>query len=230
MDVARFVKTFETIYADSSYKVPDDSLFSPFVAHRIDLCPDVQGMLSLRKQRLLNRAFSLLPPGECYFEVGTYHGKSLISAMLNNPARPVYAADNFSEFEGNSLQVLMDNLGKYGLRDKMTFYDADFHKVFTPEHLPIPIGLYFFDGPHDEQSQYDGIHLVEPFLADQALVLVDDWRLAADSGSYAEAGTLRAVADSPNKWRLLYELPARCNGDLGLWWNGVAVLSFERVA
>lgn len=228
MDIMEFREVFDAAYPNGDYAVPAESLFSPFVAARGDYCPDVNGMLSLRKQRLLNHCFKLLPAGEGYLEVGTYHGKSLISAMINNPARPVYAADNFSEFDGNTLQVLMENLRRYGLADKLTFYDGDFRKIYTPELLPTPIGLYFYDGPHDEQSQYDGIHLVEPYLADHALVLVDDWRLAHDSGSYAEAGTHRAIADSRNKWELLYDLPARCNGDLALWWNGVAVFSFER--
>ncbi len=229
MNTTQFHREFEALYPNEAYAIPDELLFSPFVAQKEDLCPDVQGMLSLRKQRLLNLAYRLLPPGEAYLEVGTYHGKSLLSAMLNNPLRPTHAVDNFSEFEGNSLEVLQKNLAHYGLADKVTFHDADFRTIYTPENLPQPVGLYFFDGPHDEQSQYDGIHLIEPYLASDALVLVDDWRLAPDSGSYAKAGTRRAIIDSTNRWKLLYELPARCNGDLALWWNGVAVLAFNRV-
>jgi predicted O-methyltransferase YrrM len=177
MNTTQFHREFEALYPNEAYAIPDELLFSPFVAQKEDLCPDVQGMLSLRKQRLLNLAYRLLPPGEAYLEVGTYHGKSLLSAMLNNPLRPTHAVDNFSEFEGNSLAVLQKNLANYGLADKVTFHDADFRTIYTPENLPQPVGLYFFDGPHDEQSQYDGIHLIEPYLASDALVLVDDWRL-----------------------------------------------------
>ena len=227
MDIEAFRASFWRAFG-SSRNAPDDSLRDPDAIRRLDLCPDVEGMLSIRKQRLLNMAFDLLPENECYFEVGTYQGKSLLSAMLGNPPRKVYAADDFSLFDVNTLAITLGNLEKYQLREQVTFFDCDFRNVLTRQHIPEPVGLYFYDGAHDEQSQYDGIHLVEHLLADEALVLVDDWRLAADSRAYAKAGTMRATRDSPHQWRLLYELPARFNGDLGLWWNGVGVLGFRR--
>ncbi len=229
MDTNAFRRAFWNAYPGKTRFEPDEALWNPSVAHARDSCPDVVGMLSIRKQHLLNLAFALLPPDEAYLEVGTFQGKSLLSAMLNNPERPVYAVDNFSEFtDTNCLDTTLSNLRRYGLEGKVTFHDGDFRKVFTRAHVPHPVGMYFYDGAHDEESQYEGIRLAEPLLADEALVLVDDWRLAADSGSYAEAGTLRAMADSPHDWRLLYQLPARRNGDLGLWWNGVGVLTFKR--
>jgi hypothetical protein len=101
--------------------------------------------------------------------------------------------------------------------------------VLNREKIPQPIGLYFYDGAHDEDSQYEGIRQAEPLLAGKALVIVDDWRFAEDSRSYAQRGTQRAIAESANEWQLLYELPARFNGDRALWWNGVAVLAFRRL-
>lgn len=230
MDTNAFRKAFWTMFEGAKRNEPDDSLLDARVQMSRDLCPDVYGMLSLKKQRLLNLAFSMLPEGEAYLEVGTYMGKSLLSAMIGNPRRPVYAVDNFSQFEENSFPVLKDNLERYGLYERVHFCNGDFREVYTPEILRDPIGLYFYDGGHDYESQYLGIKLVEPFLADEALVLVDDWRLAPDSGSYAKDGTLQAVAESNRQLKLLYELPARYNGDRGMWWNGVGVLSFKRAS
>lgn len=70
--------------------------------------------------------------------------------------------------------------------------------------------------------------LAEPFLGEGALVIVDDWRFAPDSQSYAKVGTERAIAESQNEWNLLYDLPARHNGDRAMWWNGIAVFGFRR--
>lgn len=193
-----------------------------------DLCPDVQGMLSLRKQRLLNLAFSMLPENEAYFEVGTFQGKSLISAQLGNAPRTVYAADNFAEFAGNDYETLWGNLGRYRLQAQVSFHNGDFRDACTPDFLRVPVGLYFYDGAHDLESQYLGIKRVEPFLADDALIFVDDWRYGPDSRSYAKPGTMQAIQESPHHWQLLYELPARYNGDLALWWNGVGVLRYQR--
>ncbi len=124
--------------------------------------------------------------------------------------------------------VFRSNLQRYGLSSCVTFYEEPFQGVFNANKLTVPIGMYFYDGAHDFESQYQGIKLAEPFLADTALVIIDDWRFAKDSQSYAKVGTERAIAESVNAWQLLYELPARFNGDRALWWNGVAVFAFRR--
>ena len=228
MNISEFRRAFWTELDGARRNEPSSAHWYTEVRKRLDLCPGVEGMLSIKKQRLINLAYRFLDVGEAYFEVGTFQGKSLISAMVGNPIRPTYACDNFSEFDINSLSITLRNLERYGLRDKVRFYDCDFSGVYTSQNLPDPLGFYFYDGAHDEMSQYLGIKLAEPFLADEALVLVDDWRLASDSGSYAKDGTMRAVEESTNEWQLMYELPARLNGDRALWWNGVGVLSFKR--
>ena len=196
---------------------------------------DVEGMISVKKQRLLQLAYAHVEPNEAYLEIGTWQGKSLIAAMRGNPPRPTFACDNFSEWNHSKGQhahpreAFLQNLQRYGLAEHVRFYDAPFQQIMTADKLPVPIGLYFYDAAHDEQSQYEGITLAEPFLADEALVLIDDWRYAEDSRAYAKAGTERAMAESRNRWTLLQELPARYNGDRALWWNGMAVLGFQRL-
>src|SRR5688572_469912 len=110
MDTTAFRRAFWTRFDGSRRNQPDDSLLDARTQMSRDLCPDVHGMLSLKKQQLLNLAFSMLPEGEAYLEVGTYMGKSLLSAMIGNPQRSVYAVDNFSQFEENSFPVLKGNL------------------------------------------------------------------------------------------------------------------------
>lgn len=229
MDVGTFQLVFEHYFPRSEHARVSVHFEDAFSRSFFDTCFDVKGMASLKKLKLLNIGFNLLPEGEAYFELGTFHGKSLISAMLGNAKRQVFACDNFSEFSNeNSLEILKRNLTNYKLIDDVTIFDEDFRDVASRKALSSPIGLYFNDGPHDEASQYDAIRHIEPFLADEALVVIDDWRLAQDSGSYAEAGTHRAIAASTCRWEQLYTLPARYNGDQGLWWNGVAVYGFRR--
>lgn len=229
MDIAVFRKAFWQAFG-ATRNDPEYRFGDPLEGIREDLCPDVDGMMSIKKQRLLNLAFANLPSGEAYLEVGTFKGKSLISAMHGNPIRPVIACDNFNEFRdlGNDLGETRKNLARYGLEERVTFWDCDFRSVYTPDRIPHPIGLYFYDGAHDYEAQYDAIALAEPFLADSALVLVDDWRYDVDSGSRAREATLNAIGKSPHAWELMYELPARFNGDRAMWWNGVGVLSFAR--
>jgi predicted O-methyltransferase YrrM len=200
-----------------------------------DPCPDVFGMASPKKLHLLHKAVELLPANgeECYLEIGTFQGKSLIGALQGNPGRRAVACDNFSLFDDpvapRNQQLLKANLARHCLTEQVHLFDCDFRDLlgrWRQEGLP-PIGVYFFDGPHDELSQYQGIRLAEDLLADEAIVVVDDWRLAADSESYAEAGTKRAIEESAHHWTIEHILPARYNGDKEQWWNGLAVLSFQ---
>jgi len=237
MDVDRFIKWFERTLATPQWSRPRTWASLLRSSQKIDdPCPDVVGMASSKKLKLLNLAVSILPNGgqEAYLEVGTYLGKSLVAATLGNSGRLVVGCDNFSEFAtgsaNNNYTVLQSNLAKYGLLDKIKFYDEDFQSLFQrwrTEGLP-PIGVYFYDGAHDEESQYRAIRYVEPLLADSALVIVDDWRWANDSRSYAETATRKAISESQYQWEICYILPARFNGDTEMWWNGVALLTFRR--
>jgi predicted O-methyltransferase YrrM len=201
-----------------------------------DPWPDVEGMASVRKLRLLNALASRLPTdgSECYLEIGTFQGKSLIATLSGNGEVKAVACDNFSEWdnaaEPRNARALRANLARHGMADRVRFFDVDFRDLLSSwtTHELRPVGLYFFDGPHDEESQYAGIALAEPILADHALVVVDDWRHAADSGSRAEEGTRRAISQSQNMWEIMRVLPARRNGDRDLWWNGLGILQFER--
>ncbi len=235
MDIRRFSTRFEREILHSNFlRLAAVKPFNRLARKILDPCPDVMGMASYKKLMLMNLVASLLAedPSECYLEVGTFQGKSLVAALRNNPLVSAVACDNFSEFDSSGVNqvALEQNLRRHGLHDRVKFFNMDFRKLLADwyeRRLPR-IGGYFYDGAHDKASQYDGIKYVEPHLADRALVVVDDWRLAKDSGSYAEAGTLQAISESRNNWKILYVLPARRNGDLDQWWNGVGVLGFER--
>lgn len=243
MNSAKFCAAFEAAFPPSTRDHPTRryALRLNVTIKRVHLKYDffdplrnVEGMISVKKQRLLHLAYAHLPPDEAYLEIGTWQGKSLIAAMRGNPPRKTFACDNFSEWQrskGQSCQpgvALRRNLQRYGLSRSVIFYEEPLHDICTEEKLPCPLGAYFYDGAHDEHSQYAAIKLIEPFLAEEALVIIDDWRFAGDSQSYAKAGTARALAESVREWRLLYELPSRYNGDRAMWWNGLAVFACSR--
>ncbi len=230
MNIREFCARFAEAFPEAKLSRPAPFFYGHKLLRRFfDSCPAVPGLTSIRNQKLLNLAFSCLEPDEAYLEVGTYLGKTLISAMRGNPPRQAYACDNFSQFTpSNSHEGLLRNLHTSGLDAGVAFYNADFLEVLTPDKIAVPVGLYFYDGAHDEESQYLAIKRVEPLLAREAAVIVDDWRFAEDSRSYAKAGTEKAIGESSNEWKVLYELGARHNGDRRMWWNGVGVFSFRR--
>jgi len=238
MNLKNFVDRFERRFSVKEIKLPRSHLglrLRRKVQGLSDPCGDVHGMASPKKLKLLSFAVSQLPldQKECYFEVGTFQGKSLIAALKRNRNRLGIACDDFSEFSESaerSLSTLTTNLSRHGVIDRVKFYNEPFQSLmesWLAKKLP-PVGVYFYDGAHDELSQYTAIKKIEPILSDEAIVIIDDWRHAQDSPSYAEAGTKRAIMESNCQWDIRWELPARHNGDVDMWWNGVAVLTFRR--
>ncbi len=241
MNIAEFCKAFEVTIPRTVREQPTRRYALRLRIKKLhieyylfDPLRDIDGMISVKKQRLLNLAYAHVAPNEAYLEVGTWLGKSLLAAMQHNIPRPTFACDDFSEYDytrGRQVDletVFRRNLKRHGMDSSATFYNAPFREILNKERIPIPVGAYFYDAAHDKESQHRAIQLVEPCLADEALVIIDDWRFAPDSQSYAKIGTESAIAESRHQWRLLYELPARFNGDRAMWWNGVAVFAFQR--
>jgi protein O-GlcNAc transferase len=178
---------------------------------------------------LLNLAASLLGPGESYVEVGTYYGASLIGAMRGNEGRDFVAIDVFSfevpevkdrKLPAASREGLEENLRRFGL-EGATILEGDAFEVIEGGSLgDRRVGVYYFDGPHDYESQVRGLQAIEPWLADEALLVVDDhdWEQVT-----------RATRDylaSQAKAQLLFEIGGEPKGQ-PQWWEGVAVLAWK---
>jgi predicted O-methyltransferase YrrM len=132
---------------------------------------DVPGLARARNLALLNVAARCRAPGEAYVEVGTFRGTSLVAAMLGNEGTFV-ALDNWSFTEG-SREQLDANLARYGLDAEMIEGDA-FETLRSGRLERYTIGAYYYDNGHEYEQQLDGLRLVEPYLADTALLIVDD--------------------------------------------------------
>ncbi len=215
MDTSAFCKKFETVFSVQELNEPTQTRFDPL--------PEVPGMTSPKVQRLIHLGVCCLPHDECYFEVGTLRGKTLISAALFNEDKHIVACDNFSEFQKDADEAffaLKQNINQYcPPHQKIAFFPFDFRQVFRVGDINWPIGFYFYDGAHDYTSQFDAIVEAEARLASEALVVVDDW-LEDD----AKQGTMSAIKSSQRRWELVYELPSRFNGDIEMWWNGIGIL------
>lgn len=186
--------------------------------------PNIPGMASDVKLNLLYHLGAIN-----YLEVGAYLGKSAIAAMSSPHAERATLIDNFSQFDG-TLEKLIENLGQYTDSDKkIEIIEGDARQALTALYERVKqdpakkYTVYHYDGAHDKQSQYEGIRLAEPLLANEAIVIVDDWRKASDSNSYAEEGTLVAISESSRIWKPMFVFPARYNGDTEWGWNGFAV-------
>jgi Methyltransferase domain len=145
---------------------------------------DLQGMSGWRYRVLINKLVSLLPSCS-YLEVGSWMGSTLCSAIADNKVRAV-AIDNWSQF-GGPKDSFLENLAKFrSSSTDVTFLEQDFRKVNFGALGRFEV--YLFDGPHEEQDQYDGIAMALPALEDDFILVVDDW-----NHHPVPAGTRRAL-------------------------------------
>jgi hypothetical protein len=177
------------------------------------------GMSRSRLMKLLNAAVGLIGEDEVYLEVGSYQGGSLVSALFENDAKAV-SVENFSQFtESNSQSILWDNLLKFDMENRVIMENDDFRSFFANKAATeLKIGVYFYDGAHDTQSQLDGYELALPYLADQCLIFVDDYR-------YPEVKeSVRLFLLAHPEFHVIFEREPAENFD-PYWWDGLVILA-----
>jgi protein O-GlcNAc transferase len=213
VDVESFARELPTRFADfPTSEQPSGRRFD----HVLDA---IRGLARENNLALLNLAASLLDQGESYVEVGAYKGASLVGAMLDNDGDFV-AIDDFSFRDGGRAE-LEANLERFGLAGRATILEGDAFELLRGDALAgRRVGVYYYDAAHSYEAHMDGLRLVEPYLADEALLIVDD----SDWEQVARA--LRDYLSSQPKARLLVEVGGKSRG-LPHWWEGMQVLAWK---
>lgn len=219
MDTSAFAAAVDGLFTGPlDDGVPADPRFAEITA-------DVAGHSTPAELAVLNLAARLLPPGEAYLEVGSLKGRSMAGTLLDAPDRAYVAVESFREFgmlAEASRAELADNLGRYGAGHRLTLHDGDCFAVLArPGAVPEPVGVYFYDGAHTGLAHYLALGVVEPLLAEQALVLVDD-----SSYPMVMAATRRYLDAHPG-WTVLRDIRASTDHD-PRWANGLLVLAYRR--
>ncbi len=186
---------------------------------------EVKGMTTANVMQLLNFAVECMEPGEVYCEIGCFRGSTLIGALLEHPTKMAYAVDNFSQFDPlkENLEKLEENLTAFGIAPQVFFCDQDFLEFFADLHqlkIKDKIGVYLYDGEHDYRSQLLGLLWAVPFLADRALIVVDDsnW----DAVRIANSDFIKLYPQCS----ILLDIRTPGNGH-STFWNGVQVISWD---
>ncbi len=221
MDYNTFLTNLPTLYTNwySENVQPKSQRFQPIVER-------VASLTRVHNLQLLNAAVDQLDPGEIYCEVGTYRGATLIGALLDHRDVVAVAIDNFSEFDqsGDGLTILNENLDAFDMRRQVHFFNDDFERVLLdperPTQLQRPIGVYLYDGAHDYRAQLMGLLLIRPFLAERAIIVIDD----ANWQTVTQANRDFVTIEPRCKSELRLSTP--CNGHEAFW-NGVEVLSWD---
>ncbi|NEN92194.1 MAG: hypothetical protein F6K48_26130, partial [Okeania sp. SIO3H1] len=134
---------------------------------------------TLNLMQLLNHAVEHTEIDEIYCEIGTTQGLTLIGALSTHPEKMAYAVNNFSNFDstGELQQELLENLQQFNLESQVFFCDQDVEE-FLLELRDVEtennIGVYLYNGSPDYRSVLLGLMLIKPFLAKEALVVINN--------------------------------------------------------
>jgi protein O-GlcNAc transferase len=194
------------------FAVPQEA--DPFYAEMLD---EVGGLAKPNNLALVAAAASCLEPGESYVEIGSFKGASLIAASRAWDG-DVVAIDDFSMGEG-SRERLERNLERFGGHAEILEGDA-FELLRGGALEGRRVGVYYYDAAHDYESQLEALRLIEPHLAERALLIVDDsdWERVD-----------RAIADylaMEPRARELVRLGGKDRGHPE-WWEGVSVIAWS---
>ena len=189
---------------------------------------DVEGMSSTRICNFLNALVRRMDEGERYLEIGTWQGRTLLSAAFRNEGRLCFACDKFRVFGRwtgwgfKAKRRLYQNLERYRHQSaEIRFFQMTSRRLFARDRVAGPIGVYFYDGDHGYRLTRHGVVAAAPFLSRRSVVLVDDW-----NDHIIRVGARDGIRDAGLE--ILWEREFEGDRTDGGWWNGLGVFYLQR--
>ena len=133
--------------------------------------------------------------------------------MLGNEGREFVAIDDFS-FRDGTREQLEANLERFGL-PQPTILEGDAFELVRGGALEgRRAGVYYYDNGHEYEQQLEALRMIEPYLAERALVIVDD----TDWDDVSRA--TRVWLDEQPRAELLLDIAGEDRGNPA-WWQGM---------
>jgi len=183
-----------------------------------------------------NLASQFCDEENAYLEIGVYQGLSLLSVAMACPGTKAFGIDNFSFFDrdGKNLAIVNERMHRLGIKNA-AIINEDYEDALEDLDSRTgnrKIGLCFIDGPHDYRSQLMCLLLIRKYLADEAVIVVDD-----SNYRHVRQANSDFLTTNP-EFRLIFEAytqahPTNLGGSekeearMG-WWNGVNVIIKDR--
>jgi hypothetical protein len=222
-------------YCDKIYDKKSEQQQHPLVEQVVNIVADhplskldrtdIVGLTSHRMRQLLHELGKV---SSSYLEVGCYQGATA-TAVLDSGIKTAYFVDhwreniqpaNGTEIPVNSKDVFIANVKKHKQSTDIKLYDCGFKDV--DKSTLSSVDLYFYDGPHDQESTAQAVEYFADCLADVAILVFDDanWD-----------GVVSGVKQGAQKARLttLYEkILLNDEEDPDQWWNGFYLLVVKK--
>ena len=167
---------------------------------------------------IINRLVKNMPAGEVYLNVGTWCGWSLFSGILGNPEKKCIGVDNFSNNIPDKAKPIFFNRYSLLKNELSEFHEMDYLDYFKSLHADKKIGVYFYDGDHAYEHQYEGLRTAHPHLARGSYILVDD----TNGNGWPYNATLQFIKENP-EYSIVLDVSTAENGH-PTFWNGLVIL------
>ena len=165
-----------------------------------------------------------------YLEVGTWKGSTLCSALCFNPNCHATVIENWSEFNGPKYEF-ETNIKKVNALDRLDIFEEDVFS-FDVGKIAKPIDIYLYDGAHDEESHFKAITHIWPALANDAIIIIDDW-----NPKYIREATFRALESVGARIIQKFEITYTIDGQHTPipiaqmeFWNGIGVFVVSKIS
>lgn len=182
----------------------------------------IPGLTSPKVQSFIN---SMCSQADTYLEIGCYLGATACAA-LNNNKLDAYFVDTWDEdirpyrddiqLPKNDKELFKENIRQFKGENNVNIFHCDMFDVDLSKIKPIDI--FFYDGPHGEDTINKVFQYYYPVLSDTCLVIVDD---ANFSG--VVSGTNSAL-EKLNVNIIHSRLLLNYIEDELEWWNGLYIL------
>jgi len=180
---------------------------------------NIPRMSTLTIGAIINFGVKQIPQNQTFVNVGIWNGFTFLAGMLNNPEKICIGIDNFSQF-GGPRQQFLERFNKMKSQNHF-FMNMDYEKYFSDIHSK-EIGFYIYDGEHSYKNQLNGLLKADPFLAENALILIDDinWE-------EPHQATLDFISQGPSEYSIIFDCKTYCSCH-PTFWNGIMVLRKNR--
>ncbi len=210
MDYRQFLAQLPNLYDDWKQETiaPKNQDFKQLFAQ-------LGGMTTVNIFQLLNFAVECMGSGEVYCQVGG--SATLVAAMHNHPQACAYV------IAPQEISLLTAAISQFQLEERVGLFNQPFEQ-FIAEYraleLPERIGVLFYDGAADYRSVLMALLVVKPFLADQALIVVDD-----TNWTPVQQATWDFISTHP-QCQLSLDFPTPADG-YPTFWNGLRVMTWD---
>jgi len=187
----------------------------------------IPGLTSTRVQSLLT---SLANLSTRYLEIGSFLGATATAVLRSNSIKSAYFVDQWIEniqpadhkilLPKNSKDSFIENIRAVKNGRELSVFDSDLFNVDVTEIRNID--LFFYDGPHEQQTTESAILYYKECISDTAILVFDDanWQGVVDG---ARSGIIKSNFDILYEKILLNE-----QEDPNQWWNGVYIVVVKR--